>query len=224
MIKIGGILKFSSLDYPGRLSSVVFCQGCPNRCIYCHNPEFIPTTNVSRETFDDFLTFLDTRKGLLDAVVFSGGEPIMQPNLPECIEIVKNKGFLVGLHTSGVIPHMFKKILHLVDWIGFDIKNSFEHYESITQIPNSGSLAKQSFDMLVTSNTNFEIRTTIDSRIITENNLLSIAKILQDNGIKKWVLQECLLRQRNKSEKLPLPNDDVIRQLSQYVKIEIRKE
>ena len=223
-LKIAAVLKFSTLDYPGKLSAVVFCRGCPNRCKYCHNPDFQDESMGSAITFKEFTEFLEPRKGLLDAVVFSGGEPLMQSALRDSIEAVKKMGFLVGLHTSGVLPNKFDEVLDVVDWVGFDIKTSFENYEKITSIPFSGILAKKSFEKLIQSGVNFEIRTTVDSRHILTEDLYEIAKFLKENNVKKWVLQECILRSNAEDFKVPLPDLETLKDISNYIEVEIRKE
>ena len=130
-INIGGILHFSLLDYPDKISAVLFTQGCPLRCVYCHNPDFQDPSIKNNITFDDVIKFLNTRIGLLEGVVFSGGEPLLQEHLYEAMERVKDMGFLIGLHTSGVIYDNFVKILPLLDWVGFDIKQIFNKYYDV---------------------------------------------------------------------------------------------
>ncbi len=222
--KIAAILKFSTLDYPGKLSSVVFSQGCPIRCVYCHNPDFQDYKKPSAIEFDELLSFLKERKGLLDAVVFSGGEPLMQKDLYDAISIVRQEGFLIGLHTAGTIPNRFEQVLPLLDWVGFDIKTDFEKYGKITTVSNSGKLALESLDLLLNSGINFEIRTTVDSRNISSENLVNIAKFLNSKNIKKWVLQECIIRSSDKDLNIPLPDESVLSNISKYVKIEIRPQ
>lgn len=222
--KIAAILKFSTLDYPGKLSVVVFTQGCPIRCVYCHNPDFQNYDAPGKIGLDELQGFLKTRKGLLDAVVFSGGDPLMQKHLPDAISMVKDEGFLAGLHTAGTIPSMFKKVLPLLDWVGFDVKTAINRYESITQVSNSGALAEESVDMLLESNTSFEIRTTVDSRTITSEDLIQVAKFLQNKNIKTWVIQECIIRSPQKDLKIPLPEQGILSELEKYVHIEIRRQ
>ncbi|MDR0753515.1 MAG: anaerobic ribonucleoside-triphosphate reductase activating protein, partial [Holosporaceae bacterium] len=177
-MKIGGVLKFSTLDYPGKLSAVIFCQGCPLRCPYCHNAEFQDILLPGKEKLDEVFEFLKSRESLLDAVVISGGEPLLQHDLMDCILKFKTLGFLIGVHTSGINPKAFVEILPIVDWIGFDIKTLFKNYERVTQIPNSGELAQESFNNLVHSNVNYEIRTTYDARFISADDLYTIAQNL----------------------------------------------
>lgn len=224
LLKIGAVLKFSTLDYPGKLSAVIFCQGCSNRCVYCHNPDFIPILPTSPTDFTDVLNFLKTRRGLLDAVVFSGGEPLIQEGLSDAVEQIKSLGFLTGLHTSGVNSKMLKKIIGQIDWIGFDIKTVFDKYEIITRNKISGKLAEESLDIILQSNIPYEVRTTVDSRYITMEDLQNVASMLNGKGISKWVLQECILRNDNNEEKLSLPSENEIKLLQQFVEVEIRRQ
>lgn len=222
-MKVGGFLKFSTLDYPGKLSSVIFCQGCSLRCVYCHNPDLQDCSKPGNIEFSDVLSFLKSRVGLLDAVVFSGGEPLLQPGLKEAMIEVRKLGFLVGIHTSGILPQVFESILNTVDWVGFDIKTIFETYERITGINDSGKYAQTSFEQLLLSDTEYEVRTTFDPRFISAKDLVSIAQYLCKNGVQKWVLQECILR-NEENAKLLLPNELIIDELEQYIKVELRKE
>jgi pyruvate formate lyase activating enzyme len=223
-MRIGGILKFSTLDYPGKLSCVVFCQGCPLRCQYCHNPDFLDTQSIGNVQYEDLIEFLRQRVGYLDAVVFSGGEPLMQPDLLNSMNAAKELDFLIGLHTSGVMHQQFGAVLHLVDWIGFDVKTTFEKYHLITGIKDSGHFSQHSFEKLLSSGVNYEIRTTFDSRYISELDLEEVAKMLQNYNVEKWIIQECILRETGKKIKLPMPNQNTIDRLSRYVQIEVRYE
>src|SRR3954470_21541171 len=96
-LRIGGFVPFSGIDYPHHLSAVVFCQGCPWRCGYCHNAHLQPARGESERTWDDVLAFLGRRRSLLDAVVFSGGEPTLQAGLGAAMQDVKAMGYKVGL-------------------------------------------------------------------------------------------------------------------------------
>jgi len=222
--KIAAIQKFSTLDYPGKLSAVVFSQGCLIRCVYCHNPDFQDYTKPGVIAFTELLSFIKERKELLDAIVFSGGEPLMQRDLYDAIFMVKQQGFLIGLHTAGTIPNKLNQVLPLLDWVGFDIKTSFDKYEEITKIPNSGKLALEGFDLLQKSGIPYEVRTTVDSRTIKPEDLIDIAKFLKLKNVKKWVLQECIIRSAEKNLNIPLPNQDIIANISKYTEVEIRRQ
>ncbi|MDR2667071.1 MAG: anaerobic ribonucleoside-triphosphate reductase activating protein [Holosporales bacterium] len=221
-MKIGGLLRFSALDYPGKLSCVVFCQGCSLRCVYCHNPEFQPYEVSTGVDFQEFVDFLRSRSGCLDAVVFSGGEPLLQSDLVQVIEFVKDLGFLVGIHTSGVVPDMFEKIISLVDWVGFDIKTVFRKYDSITKSQDSGLLAEASLRILLDSKVSYEIRTTYDPRFISQDDIFEIAEILQKARIREWIIQECVIRETE--EVLLLPDQDVMEKASKLIKISLRRQ
>ena len=222
-INIGALLKFSTLDYPGQLSAVIFCQGCPNHCVYCHNPEFIPYKSSSLVNFNEVFDFLSSRRGLLDAVVFSGGEPLVQDGLLSAMEQVKSLGYLIGLHTSGANPRKLREVLPYTDWVGLDIKTVFNKYDTMTGRVNSGDIALASLDILLSSNIEYEIRTTVDTRYISFDDLCSIAQMLSERSVTKWVLQECILR-GDHDEHIALPNNDEIDKLREIIDIEIRKQ
>jgi pyruvate formate lyase activating enzyme len=223
-VKIAALLKFSALDYPGKLSAVVFCQGCPLRCRYCHNKDFLDADLPGQISFEELKTFLDTRKDKLEAVVFSGGEPLLQDDLYEAIMTVKNMGFLIGLHTAGSYPERLTAVLELVDWVGFDIKTSFLRYRDVTQIENSGHLAQISLVKLLISGVNYELRTTYDPRYIPAEFLTEIAKTLRTVGATKWIIQECILRDGSEKNSLPLPEAEALSAASKYIDIEVRRE
>ncbi|MBQ9335029.1 MAG: anaerobic ribonucleoside-triphosphate reductase activating protein [Alphaproteobacteria bacterium] len=223
-LNIGGVLKFSILDFPGKLSAVIFCQGCPNRCVYCHNPEFIPEKKKSTISFDEVLNILKTRQGLLDAVVFSGGEPLMQEGLYDALCAVKEMGFRIGIHTSGYYPEQLSDVINLIDWVGFDIKTVFNKYKIITQNDISGEMAEKSFEILLRSTISYEVRTTLDSRLITFEDLKQIAYMLKEKGVPKWVLQECILRAEGNAQKLNMISDEELKILNAIISVEIRKQ
>jgi pyruvate formate lyase activating enzyme len=222
-MQIGGIQKFSMLDYPGQISAVIFCQGCSLRCPYCHNKEFQEFKNgdVSEEYL---LDFLQKRRGALDAIVFSGGEPILQHDLREKITVTKKMGYLIGLHTSGIDNKALQGVLDLVDWVGFDFKTVFEKYDLVSKIENASKKVLESFKLLISSNVNFEVRTTYDGDIVTVKDLQIMANVLKDLGVKKWFLQRCIIRCEEKMDDvaIPLPDSDTIAELSKIVDIELR--
>ena len=124
-INVGGVETFSTVDFPEHMAAVVFLQGCPWRCPFCHNTSLQPIDSATDFVWEKFLDFLEKRKGILDAVVFSGGEPLWQDGLFDAMNQVKSMGFAVGLHTAGADSKRLEKVLPLVDWIGFDIKVPF---------------------------------------------------------------------------------------------------
>ena len=189
-LNIGGFVPFSASDYPEHLCAVVFCQGCPWRCTYCHNPH-LQSRRAAAIHWDDVLRFLETRRGLLDAVVFSGGEPTMQRGLASAIASVKALGFKAALHTAGVYPHRLPVLLPLLDWIGLDVKAPFDGYTAITGVRGSGARAQQSLELVVASGVPYELRTTVDTTLLGVADLARIRAQLPTTTAKHHVLQTC---------------------------------
>lgn len=192
-LRLGGYVPFTSTDFPGFLSAVVFCQGCPWQCGYCQNPHLIPPTSkndLPNLTWPEIISRLERRKGFLDAVVFSGGEPTMQPGLERALQETRELGFKIGLHTGGCYPSQLEKILPLLDWVGMDIKAPFADYARITGVPSSGEKALASTKMLLESGVACEFRTTVHPQIFTQDSLLLLAEELAAMGIAHYALQE----------------------------------
>ena len=111
LIKIGDIEKFSLVDWPEKIAVVIFMQGCPWRCPFCYNQSLQNPHIDGNAGWDNLINLLEHRKGIVDAVVFSGGEPLMQDNLPQAMSAVKNMGYEIGLHTGGYRPEALQKVL-----------------------------------------------------------------------------------------------------------------
>lgn len=170
-MKIGGFLKQSLIDFPGKIASVVFTAGCNFRCFYCHNPELvlpelIQDTGLINE--NDIFTYLDKNEQLLDAVVVTGGEPTIQIDLIEFITKVKQLGLLVKLDTNGTNPKMLRDLLKndLVDFIAMDIKSPLKYakYQEIVGDQFSSvqlNSILESIELITKSNIKFEFRSTL---------------------------------------------------------------
>jgi pyruvate formate lyase activating enzyme len=167
-LNVGGLVPLTTVDYPDRLAAVIFCQGCPLRCRYCHNPDLLPRRGKAPLDWSQLLAFLDSRRGLLDAVVFSGGEPTQQRALSAAIRQVRAMGYAIGLHTAGVYPKRLSQVLPLVDWVGLDIKTLPERYAELTGMPGSGQLAWRSAELLIASGTPHQLRTTRHPALMTD--------------------------------------------------------
>jgi pyruvate formate lyase activating enzyme len=189
MLNIGGLTPFTTIDYPGELAAVVFCQGCPWRCGYCHNRHLIPKQADTQDRWEEIISFLESRRGLLDAVVFSGGEPTMQSRLVSAISTVKQMGFLIGLHTAGAFPKVLEQVLPLTDWIGMDIKAPFEEYDMITGVPGSGDAAHRSTELVRQSGVLHQFRTTIDP-FLQKNQRVKSMQQMAAAWEEKLILQE----------------------------------
>lgn len=162
MVRIGGIVPLSTLDYPGKLAAVLFCQGCPWRCGYCHNRHLLDPAQAALHLWSEVQRLLERRRGFLEGVVFSGGEPTLQPALPEALAAVRAMGFRVGLHTAGPFPERLAACLPRLDWVGMDLKAPFHEYEEITGVPGSGEAARESAQLLRQSGIRRQWRTTLD--------------------------------------------------------------
>lgn len=189
MLKVGGLTRCTIIDYPGELAAVLFCQGCPWRCGYCHNRHLMPEQTDTPVSWEEITGFLERRRGLLDAVVFSGGEPTMQPGLAPAVSTVKRMGFLIGLHTAGAFPEVLEQVLPLTDWVGMDIKAPFQEYAMITGIPGSGDAARMSAELVRHSGVRHQFRTTRDPFLQQEGRFESMQQMAATWG-EELILQE----------------------------------
>lgn len=188
-LRIGGVARLSTCDWPDQLVATVFLQGCPWACRYCHNAHLIPAKGQSLISWIDVLAFLHGRRGLLDGVVFSGGEPLAQAGLAGAMAEVKALGFRVGLHTGGAFPDRLSEVLPLVDWVGFDVKAPFDAYEPITGRPGSGARALDSLDRLIASGVPLEVRTTLHPLLLDSAAVQRLAEDLRHMGVSAFALQ-----------------------------------
>ena len=189
-LRIGGLTPLTTIDYPGELAAVVFCQGCPWRCRYCHNGDLLDARAEPRTPWPDIRAFLQHRTGLLDGVVFSGGEPTAQGALAAAMQEVRDLGFKVGLHTGGAYPDRLRSLLPLIDWVGLDIKAFPDEYPAITGVPGSGQRAWESLDALLTAQVPMEVRTTLMPDWTPEQ-IATLAYALADAGVKEYCVQAC---------------------------------
>ena len=169
----------------------MYCQGCPWRCGYCHNPHLLPSEAATGVAWIEVLDFLRRRRGLLDAVVFSGGEPTVQPGLAQAMRAAKALGYRIGLHSAGAYPRRFAEVLPLVDWVGFDAKAPFDaSYERITGVRASGAAALESARLLLASGVDCEFRTTWHAGFLSPAELERLTQALAELGVRRYALQE----------------------------------
>ncbi|MDR0247236.1 MAG: anaerobic ribonucleoside-triphosphate reductase activating protein [Burkholderiales bacterium] len=188
-LRVGGLVPFTATDYPDALAAVVFCQGCPWRCGYCHNPHLIPMRRKHLHDWPTISEWLKTRRGLLDAVVFSGGEPMAQPTLQEAVTATRAQGFRIGLHTGGAYPRRLKALLPHLDWIGLDLKASPAGYARVTGVVGSELSAFEALPLIQRAGVPFEVRTTVHGALTPPEELWALAAILNERGVTRWVLQ-----------------------------------
>ncbi len=190
-MKIGGLQKISLIDYPGLICAIVFLQGCNFQCSYCHNPELVaPRLFAPCIKENDILDFLDTRRGKLDAVTITGGEPTIQSDLMTFIKKIRKRGFAVKLDTNGSQPHVIQALLDekLLDFIAMDIKGPLEKYASIAGVPVASEKIKESIKIILKAAIPHEFRTTIVQSQLTPEDILKIAKLI--SGAERYALQK----------------------------------
>lgn len=209
-LRIAGLTRLSSVDWPGMLAATVFLQGCPWDCFYCHNPALIDPRGTPAMAWQEVADFLHTRVGLLDAVVFSGGEPTMQRALAAAMRDVAGRGFRVGLHTGGAYPLALGRVLPLVDWVGIDVKALDDDYDRVTDRPGSARSAWRSLQLVLAQQSlregtdrplDVEVRTTVHPAAIDEAGLTALGARLADAGVRTWAVQ----RFRGTGARSPLP-------------------
>jgi len=188
-LRVGGLARLSTCDWPDHLTATVFLQGCPWRCGYCHNPHLIPATAGEGPEWPEIMAFLARRRGLLDGVVFSGGEPTLQGELVGAVRAVRGLGFAVGLHTAGPYPERLSALLPLLDWVGFDVKATFAGYDAVTGVVGSGDRAAESLRRLLASGVDYEVRTTVHPDLLRGEDLDLLARQLQTLGVRRYVTQ-----------------------------------
>ena len=190
---IGGLQRFSLIDYPGKISAIVFTRGCNFRCPYCHNPELVdPQRYAEPWQEEEFWAFLQSRTQKLDAVVVTGGEPTLQEDLQPFLEKIRKMGFLIKLDTNGSNPDVLKDLLsaNLVDYIAMDIKAPLEKYSEVAKVPIDKTDIEKSIELIKQSTVDHEFRTTIARNILSREDIVNIAKMLQ--GEKLYILQRCV--------------------------------
>ena len=179
-MKISGLQKMTLLDYPGKIACTVFLGGCNFRCPYCHNSEILDGNAPELMSEKELLAFLSSRKGLLDAVCISGGEPTLQPELPDLLAQIKAMGFLTKLDTNGSRPEVLKELVsrQLLDYVAMDIKNSPDRYAQTIGVPWKQEKIEESIRFLLEGNVNYELRTTVVRELHRENDILAMGKWL----------------------------------------------
>jgi pyruvate formate lyase activating enzyme len=190
-MKIGGLQKVSLIDYPGKISAIIFTQGCNFRCPYCHNPELVEQklfqTCLSEK---DILAFLTTRQGKLDAVTLTGGEPTLQEDLIPFIQKIRNLGFAVKLDSNGSQPDVLASMIQkkLLDFIALDVKAPIEKYQSVVQAPVAIDVIRESIRLVLKAKIQHEFRTTVVASLLTAKDILAIVREIA--GAKRYALQK----------------------------------
>lgn len=221
-MQIGGVQKTSLLDYPDKISAIVFTYGCNFRCGYCHNPELIVMKKEPAWTSAGFFEFLNSRKGKLDGIVITGGEPCLQNGLTDFIKQIKNMGFLIKLDTNGTFPQILKEVLPFVDYVAMDIKAPLYKYKDVTQVNIDTEKIKESINIIMNSGVDYEFRTTVVKSQLDKKDFIAIGELIK--GAKKYYLQKFIpsktLDKRLMNEKTYSDKEfsDIVDILSLYTK------
>lgn len=188
---IDGFQKSSLIDFPQKISCIVFTQGCNFRCGYCHNPELFDKKEPALSV-PAFFEFLETRKNKLDGVVITGGEPTLQQDLKLFIEKIKQMDFAVKLDTNGTNPKILEELLkeNLLDYVAMDIKAPLKKYKDIVNVNCDIENIKESVQLLLNSNIDYEFRTTVIKSQLAIEDFKNIGEFIK--GAKRYYLQEFL--------------------------------
>ncbi len=198
-MKLGGLVKFTLIDFPGTPAAIVFTQGCNFRCRYCHNPELVyPHLFEEPMPEEEVFSFLKRRQGTLEGVVVSGGEPTLQDDLVRFMADIKALGYKIKLDTNGTRPEVLKELIDkkLVDFIAMDLKAPLDKYAAITGVEANSTVLRQSMDLIIKSGLGYQFRTTYDKEVLTDDDIAAISAAVEG---KNYKVQECLPVAKEKS-------------------------
>ena len=185
---IDGFDKLTLLNYPDKVACTIFTKGCNFRCPYCHNSSLI-SLDKENDKYKEVISYLNKRKGILDGVCITGGEPLIHKSTKELIKEIKNMGFLVKLDTNGSNPDMLKELIdeNLIDYVAMDIKNTFDKYEETIGCKTNIDNIKKSIDIIESSNIDYEFRTTIVKELHTFDDIKGIINMIDKKS--KYYIQ-----------------------------------
>ena len=187
---IGGLQKFSLADFPGTIAAIVFCRGCNFRCPYCHNPELVdPRRYATPISQTEIFQFLSLRKGQLQGVVVTGGEPTLHGDLPDFLSGIRDLGFSIKLDTNGSNPRLLKAILEegLLDYIAMDIKAPLASYGRVAGVSVRTGDIEKSIALIIKSGIPHEFRTTYLEPLLSLQDVKEITELVR--GCRLFVLQ-----------------------------------
>ncbi|MFZ5424614.1 MAG: anaerobic ribonucleoside-triphosphate reductase activating protein [Patescibacteria group bacterium] len=188
---IGGLQKTTLIDFPGKVACTVFTVGCNFACGYCHNPELLDARKIAKIIPEnEFFDFLHTRKGKLDGVVITGGEPTLHKDLIVFIKKIKDLGYMVKLDTQGSNPNTLKQLIDdkLIDYVAMDIKTPLTTYKTLTKELGIKAKITTSIQLIMKSNISYEFRTTVVKEDLSPADIYEISNLIL--GAKKYYLQK----------------------------------
>ena len=180
---ISGLQKMTLLDFPGKVACTVFLAGCNFRCPFCHNSDLLPAATEAYMDLPTFFAFLEKRKGLLDAVCITGGEPTLSPDLEPLLRGIKERGFAAKLDTNGTRPAVLKRLVAegLLDYVAMDIKNSPARYGETVGVPGLKlDAVTESLQFLLTDAVPYELRTTVVAELHSEDSIREMGEWLAE--------------------------------------------
>lgn len=188
-MNLAGLQKLTLLDYPGVVACIVFTQGCNLRCPFCHNASLTEKSAENSLSEEEVFDFLKSRRGVLEGVVVTGGEPLINSDIADFLKKIKELGYLIKLDTNGTNPKLLSKLIEdkLIDYVAMDIKNSPQEYRYATGVDGFVENITQSKELLKTDIIDYEFRTTVVRGIHTRESLLELAKWIA--GAKRYFLQ-----------------------------------
>ena len=226
-MKIAGLQKLTLLDYPGKTACTVFFGGCNFRCPFCHNWELLDGSYPPQMDDEQLISFLQKRKGILDGVCITGGEPLLSDAIIPLLEKIRGLGYAIKIDTNGSFPERLKRIIDagLADYVAMDIKNSPEKYAETSGGFSDMEKIRQSIALLVNGSIDYEFRTTVVDELHKADDFHGIGKLI--SGAEKWHLQKFADRDTVPFEGFNAPGADSIAEYADimraYVKtVEIR--
>ena len=220
-MKIAGLQKMTLLDYPGKVACTVFLSGCNFACPFCHNAELLGGEVPPLMDDQDLLAFLEKRRGMLDAVCITGGEPTLHPGLGDLMRAIKDMGYLVKLDTNGYRPNILKQLAAdgLLDYVAMDIKNGPDKYaETAGIIAVDLTAIEESMTFLLTGNLDYEFRTTVAAQLHSENSIREmtnwVGNLVPGTKAKRFFLQPFVDRDTVEYSGLSAPTQD---ELNHYI-------
>lgn len=229
-MKIGGLQKLTLIDFPGKIAATIFISGCSFRCPWCHSPELVLPEKIKKhpKISEKYLfDFLKERKGLLEGVCLTGGEPTLNKNLPEFIKKIKKIGFLVKLDTNGSNPEMLKKLIDkkLIDYLAMDVKAPLtqnskfktQNYEKVTGVKIDLEKIKESIEIIKNSGLEYEFRLTVVPGLHSKKDIIQIAKDI--SPAKAFYLQNFRPKKNidPKFEKIKPYSEDFLKEIQKKI-------
>ena len=188
-MNIGGLQKTSLLDYPDTISAIIWTIGCDFCCPFCYNKDLV-LGKVGVISEEEILSFLEKRKGMLEGLVISGGEPLMQKDVVQFAEKAKKLGYLIKIDTNGTFPEKLKELIdkELVDYIAMDVKAPKKKYDKLTNVKTDIKKIEKSIKIILDSAPDYEFKTTFVPGLLTKEDIINIAKWLERS--KRFYLQQ----------------------------------